>query len=348
MHDKNVTIYDIAKEAGVSPATVSRVLTGSARVSSVKKDKILEIIEKYNFQPNAFARGLINKESKTIGFILPDITNPFFSAVFIEAEKRALSLGYTVILCNSMNDNMMNQNNIESLYLGMLCEKQVDGIIIMGGRTNEKITDVNQANELAEINKKTPIVIINGNMKGVDSHNIIADEKDGVYNLIKYLVSLGHKNLGFIGGRKGVTSTDVKLNAFNKAIKHFQLNTKHEWIIPSSFSIKDGYDSMKALLSLKEIPTAVLAVNDFTAVGAIQAAEENGIRVPEDISITGFDNIYLTDIIKPRITTVSQNYTQLGQLAIDTIVGIANNSKLKKKVIVSTQLIIKDSCKAIK
>lgn len=347
MQEKSITIYDIAKEAEVSPATVSRVLTGNARVSSIKKERIMSLIEKYNFQPNALARSLINKESKSIGFILPDITNPFFSAVFLEAEKHALSLGYTIILCNSMNDNMMNQTNVESLYLRMLCEKQVDGIIFMGGRTNERNATLEQAQELIDINNKIPIVIINGKIKGLESHNIITDEKEGIYNLVKYLDSLGHKKLGFIGGRKGITSTDVKLNAFNKAIEHFNLYTQKDWVVPSSFSIEDGYESMQKLLDSSEIPTAVLAVNDFTAIGAIQAAEDRGLKVPEDISITGFDGIYLTDIFKPKITTVSQNYTQLGQLAIDTVISLANKGKVKKETIVNTQLMIKDSCKAI-
>lgn len=344
---ENITIYDIAKEANVSPATVSRVLTGSAKVNEVKKAAILELINKYNFRPNALARGLIYKASKSIGFILPDITNPFFAATFLEAEKHALGLGYTMVLCNSMNDNLLNQTDLESLYLKMLLEKQVDGIIIMGGRVNEKAPSAEQTQELQEIARDKPVVFINGTMRQVDSHNITADEKDGVLKLVEYLAALGHRDIGFIGGRKGITSTDVKLSAFEKALEHFGLSYHAEWVVPSSFAIEDGYASMKKLLSQKTRPTAVMAVNDFTAIGAVNAAKDHGLAVPDDISITGFDGTYLTDICRPRITTVSQNYPELGRLAVDAVVQLSLGKKFKKNTLVETQLLIKDSCKEI-
>jgi DNA-binding LacI/PurR family transcriptional regulator len=344
---ENITIYDIAKEAKVSPATVSRVLTGSANVRPEKRDAILAIIEKYNYRPNALARSLINKASKTIGFILPDITNPFFAATFLEAEKHALTLGYTLILCNSMNDNLHNQTELESLYLKMLMEKQVDGIIIMGGRVNEKRPISKQVTELQEISRKTPLVFINGNMKGVKSYNIITDEVDGINKLVQYLVNLGHKNIGFIGGRKGITATEVKLSAFESTIKQLDLDYHPEWIIPSSFGVEDGYASMVELLSMRNRPTAVMTVNDFTAIGAINAAVDFGLQIPEDISITGFDGTHLTDMTRPTLTTVSQNYAMLGQKAIEAISTVSAGKKFPHKTIVPTQLLIKNSCQKI-
>ena len=344
MQEKSMTIYDIAKEAGVSPATVSRVLTGNARVKEDKKEKILNIIKENDFKPNALARSLINKATKTIGFIVPDITNPFFSGVFLEAEKKALSLGYTMILCNSMNDNKMNRTGVESLYLDMLREKQVDGIVIMGGRANEKKSGRGQAEELKAIRQKIPVVFINGAMSGVKSYHVAADEKSGMQELIKYLAALGHKRVGFIGGRKGITSTDIKHTAFLEAVKQGIFQSKEEWLITSNFSVEDGYESMKKLLDCKELPTAVMAVNDFTAIGAINAAKDRGLRVPEDISVTGFDGIYMTEAVRPRITTVSQNYMELGAKAIEIIDKLTLGEKVKRKYTVDTMVLIKDSC----
>lgn len=348
MPEKNITIYDISQEAGVSPATVSRVLTGNARVNNEKKRRILSIIEKYNYHPNALARGLINKASKTIGFIVPDITNPFFANVFLEAEKCAIRHGYTMILCNSMNDNRMNQTGMESLYLKMLCEKQVDGIIIMGGRANEKKSNKEQAKELCEITEKKPVVFINGKMRGVKSYHVMADEQRGIADLVKYLTGLGHSRIGFIGGRRGITSSDEKLKIFERLAKEMKLDFRNEWVIPGGFSIDDGYQSMQQLLTSETLPTAVMAVNDLTAIGAINAAKDNGLCVPEDLSVTGFDGIYLTDMIRPRITTVSQNYTELGAGAIEIILSLMENKSPKRLITVPTQLVIKDSCMVCK
>ena len=344
---ENITIYDIAKEAHVSPATVSRVLTGNAKVRPEKREAILSIIEKYNYHPNALARGLINKASKTIGFIVPDITNPFFAATFLEAEKHALSLEYTLILCNSMNDNRLNRNELESLYLKMLMEKRADGIIIMGGRVNEKRAINTQIAELQEIVRKKPVVFINGSMRGVKSYNVTTDETDGINKLVQYLASLGHKDIGFIGGRKGISSTDVKLSAFESAMKRLHIPYRPEWIIPGSFGVEDGYSSMVQLLSQPNRPTAVMTVNDFNAIGAINAATDYGLNVPKDISVTGFDGTYLMDVTRPTITTISQNYAELGKKAVEAIAQVSLGKNFPRNTLIPTQLIIKDSCRAI-
>lgn len=344
MFRKALTVYDIAKEAEVSPATVSRVLTGNANVSAAKRERIQSIIDKYNFKPNALARSLIKKESKMIGLILPDIANPFFASVFLEAEKYALSLGYTILLCNSMNDNFMNITHLESLYLKTLVEKQVDGIILMGGRVNDTNTVQEHADEVLEIMEKMPVVMINGRMTGVDCYRVIADEEHGVYQLVDYLYRLGHKKIGFIGGMPGISSYDIKIEAFLSRINEYEILCKKEWIINGAFSIENGVECMNDLLYNEDLPTAVLAVNDLVAVGALKAAKKRGYRVPGDISITGFDDTYITDIVSPTITTVSHNFSELGRTAIDIIVKASCGEKALKENSIKTKIVIKDSC----
>ncbi|AUS96425.1 hypothetical protein CDQ84_14415 [Clostridium thermosuccinogenes] len=341
----NITIYDIAREAKVSPATVSRVLTGSARVSVEKSRIIREIIEKYDFQPNAIARSLVKKESRTIGVILPDIVNPFFATVFLEAEKYAVSLGYSMLLCNSINDMFESNIALESIYLKTLTEKQVDGIIFLGGRINMVRTDKKLAEEMNTVLAKVPIVMINGRMGGVDCYKVRSDEREGIFSIVEYLTSLGHRSIGFIGGRLNVTSTAIKLNALKDALRHFKLEFNEKWIVISGdFNIENGAKAMKTLLSEKERPTAVIAVNDTVAIGAMKYAASVGVDIPGDISITGFDDSYLCDIVTPRLTSVSHNIPELARKAVDMLCYTFANRSVPKERIVRTSLTIRESC----
>ncbi|MDI6617313.1 MAG: LacI family DNA-binding transcriptional regulator [Clostridiales bacterium] len=331
---KNITIYDIAKEAEVSPATVSRVITGSARVNIEKSRKIREIIDKYNFQPNALARSLLKKESKTIGIIMPSIDNPFFANIFLETEKLLTAEGYSIILCNAFNIDL------ESVYLKMLVEKQVDGIIFLGGRINMVRTNKQLADEMNAVLDKVPIVMINGRMSGVDCFKVRSDERAGIFSIIEYLISLGHKDIGLIGGISSITSTSIKHKALKYALKHFGLEYNKDWVIFSGFSIDDGLNAAKTLFSLSRIPTAVIAINDFVAIGAMKYAYSQGIKIPQDISLTGFDDSYLCDIVSPTLTSINHDIPKLTKTAVDMIAG----KKSSREKVIETSLTIRQSC----
>lgn len=339
MDKYNITIYDIAREAEVSPATVSRILTGNAVVSEEKRQRVEEVIKKYNFRPNVLARSLSKKESKTIGFILPDITNPFFSSVFMEAERYALNLGYTMMLCDSMNNQEIEYNHLRALS-----GKQVDAIIFMGGRVNEVETKPKYAEQMNEILKRTPIIIVNGKMSGVDCHKIVTNEEQGIKNLVEYLISIGHKDICLLGGMDNITSTAIKRKAFNNVMDKHGIKKNEKWIINSLYSIEDGFKAMSKILKMKKKPTAVMAINDFVAIGAMRAIKKADIKVPEDISITGFDGTYLAEVTDPQMTTVSQNYEKLGQTIMEVLVDVVNNNFVEKTTVVETELIIRESC----
>lgn len=338
MGKDNITVYDIAKEAGVSPATVSRVLTGNATVSDEKRVKVEEVIKKHDFQPNALARSLSKKESKIIGVILPDITNPFFSSVFIEAEKLALKAGYTMILCDSMNNN-----ELEFMHLRSLTEKQVDAIVFMGGRINDVKTKTKYAEEMNQISKKIPLILVNGKMTGVDCYKVVAEEEKGIAELVEHLISLGHTKIGLLGGKTSVTSTYLKHKAFEKAIHKHGLEINRNWVITNDFSMESGADSMRKLLELEDRPTAVMAINDLVGVGVVQAAKEAGLRIPQDMAITGFDGVYISKITDPPLTTVSQNYEEIGAAVIETILDIVNKRETIKTKKIKTELIVRSS-----
>ena len=335
---RNITIYDIAKEAGVSPSTVSRVLTGKVHVKEATRRKIEKIIKKYNYRPNALARSLYYKKSRMIGCILPDITNPFYSQLFSELEKNATANGYSIILGNSLNNL-----ELESKYLDLFLEKQVDGIVMIGGRVNEKNLSKKIIEETRKVSEKVPLLTVNGKIDRVNTLSIIADEISGINSIIDHLVSLGHEKIGFLGGTEGITTTESKVNAFKKMLKEYNLFYNKEWDIRGDFSFESGMRCMERLLEAKNLPSAVICINDLVCIGAIKKAREMGLNVPKDMSFCGFDDISLANFYEPPLTTVNQNYKKLAEETISNLIKAINGEYVNKEVIVPTIFIPRSS-----
>ncbi|MFC5407130.1 LacI family DNA-binding transcriptional regulator [Cohnella soli] len=335
---RQITIYDIAKEAKVSVATVSRVLNGTAPVKASTRAKIEALIQKYQFQPNAMARSLLSKETGIIGVIVPDLTNPFFPEVFAGAEQEAQESGHTFLLCNTMGSYAK-----ESEYLNIMQEKRVDGIVFIGGRINLKDCEPELVQEVVEHANKIPLVLVNGNLKNTELTRVVTDEYTGTLLAMRHLIELGHTQIGFIGGESHMTTTSIKLRAFRKALRDEGIPVREEWILPDSFSVDSGRQMMQKLLDMKEQPTAVCCVNDFTAIGAIKTAVENGLKVPDDISIVGFDDIPLAHHVIPELTTVSQQANELGRMAIKVLRQMMNKGKTKKLTALEPQLVVRQS-----
>jgi len=335
---KNVTVYDIAREANVSVATVSRVLNGTAPVKASTREKINAIIKKYQFQPNALARSLISKATGMIGMILPDITNPFFPEVFKGAETEARTRGYTFFLCDTEGDYQR-----ESEYLSILKEKRVDGIIFLGGRINLAHCLPELVEEVAELSKQIPVVLVNGNLPKSNLYRVIADEATGAELATQHLIDMGHRDIAFIGGVDYMSTTTQKVKAFKRKMKENGLTVRPEWILPGDFSVESGKTLMGKLLGMKDKPSAVLCVNDFTAVGAVKEAIEHGLRIPEDISIVGYDDTQLSTAIIPELTTVAQQTYELGKQAVQILHKIINQEKTKRLTMLQPQLIVRQS-----
>ncbi|WP_026565359.1 LacI family DNA-binding transcriptional regulator [Bacillus sp. UNC41MFS5] len=318
MDKKTFTIYDIAEATNVSPATVSRVLNGNYPVSKKTKEKVLAKIQEYNFQPNSIARSLSKKETMMIGLILPDITNPFFSSFCIELEKYAQKKGYTIFLCNSMNDSTM-----ESVYLKVLAERQVEGIIMMGGRINKSLTVAEEAAEVMEVMKKIPVLMVNGEMAGVDCYQVKSDERFGMKLIVDHLVEMGHKNIGLLGGKQGITSTDIKVEGFKQNLLENGLIYHSEWHIYSGFSVGSGQIAMEKLLENKELPTAIICMNDMIASGALVACNQQQVD-PKKFAFVGYDDSFVADILTPSLTSINHDYDKLGRTALDLIINSKN------------------------
>jgi LacI family transcriptional regulator, galactose operon repressor len=321
LEKRTFTIYDIAEATNVSPATVSRVLNGNYPVSKKTKAKVLAKIQEYNFQPNSIARSLSKKETKMIGLILPDITNPFFSSFCIELEKYAQKKGYTLFLCNSMNDCTM-----ESVYLKVLSERQVEGIIMMGGRINKSGTVPEEAAEVLEVMKKIPVLMVNGEMAGVDCYKVRSNERLGMKMIVEHLVEIGHKNIGILGGMEGITSTDMKVEEFRQLLMENGLIYRPEWQIYSCFSVDSGQEAMKLLLENKELPTAIICMNDMIASGAFIACNHQQID-PKKFAFVGYDDTFVADILTPSLTSINHDYEKLGTVALDLIMNAKNEQE---------------------
>ncbi|MFD2656609.1 LacI family DNA-binding transcriptional regulator [Gracilibacillus thailandensis] len=337
MKQKSITIYDIAREANVSSATVSRVIAGNYPVSEKTKKKVFDLIEKYDYQPNAVARSLTKKESKMIGVILPDITNPFFAQVFIEAEKYALTKGYTLILCNSMNSS-----ELESRHLRVLSERQVEGIIFMGGRINKTHPEVSEINELKYVIEKIPVILVNGRMETLECPSISTNEAKGIELIIDHLVKQGHTKIGLIGGMTGITTTDIKVEAFRQNLEKHKLAVVDSWQIYSGYDVKRGKEAMEEMLEVNKhnLPTAIIGINDLVVIGALKLCHQKKIN---NFSFVGFDDSELTQNSIPEITSVSHPYNELGEKAVDMLIKSKTTDSKAENLFIDPHLVVRES-----
>lgn len=335
---EKITIYDIAKEAQVSIATVSRILTGSAPVNADTKKRVESVMQKYNFRPNKLARNLSNQRSMMIGVILPDITNPFFSTVFAEIQRHAMAHDYSLLLFNAMNNIQL-----ESEGLAYLSRHQVDGLIFMGGRVDEIALPTQYHDELMVFAAKVPTVIVNGGLQSELISAVYTDEKDGITQVVRHLAELGHHHIGILGGSAHISVTHNRQEALREALHHLGLPVRDEWFINEGFSIESGVKALDLLLALPEKPSAVIAINDLVALGILKATRHHHIDVPGQLSLVGFDNVYLAEVSMPELTTVSHDYSALGQTIIETIIQRMNGEAVSHAVTIPMQLVVRSS-----
>jgi LacI family transcriptional regulator, repressor for deo operon, udp, cdd, tsx, nupC, and nupG len=328
-----VRIADVAKMANVSTATVSRVITNAGTVKRETADKVLAAIKKLNYQPNMLARQLRRSETKTILVVVPDITNTFFSNVLRGIESVAIEHGYQVLLGDAQN--LVER---ESSFFSNLGQKKADGMILLTARSDQKILE-----ELSEVH---PVVLACEYYEGSKLPTVSIDNISSARKATEYLISLKHKRIGHISGPMNVVVGRDRLKGFHQAMAQHGLSVDSFLIQEGNFSYESGFNLMKKLLKLDEPPTAVFAGNDEMAMGAIKAAKLKGFRVPEDISVVGFDDIKFSSIFEPALTTIAQPTFEMGTKAMQLLLKIINNDELEKdQFILADKLIVRDSCK---
>jgi DNA-binding LacI/PurR family transcriptional regulator len=332
-----LTIYDIAREAGVSPATVSRVLTCKARVSQAKRSVVERVIKKYDFKPNALARGL-STSTRILGLMTADIRNPYYATLAVECEKAANEQGYTVLLCNALGDKALEDAHLEKFYA-----QRVEAIIQIGCRVDDLVSDSDYAAHINRIARTIPF-ITTGKMDGADCYSLRIDDEAAMKMVIEYLVSLGHREIAFFGGAKRVKSTYDKWQQYIYLLGVHGLKFRDEYIQEGDYTDSGGCGCLKRLLDCPRIPTAAIAVNDYSAVGALRAAHEQGFSIPRDLSLISFDNTYLSEVVIPKLTTVDYNYLDYGRGLVNTAIRAAQGEPIPRLQFIKPRLIVRDSC----
>lgn len=334
-----ITIRDVARESGVSVSTVSRVINNNYPVKKETREKIEKAIEKLNFNPNFLARGLIHQKTNTIGVIVPSITNLFFPTVVKAIERIFRKEGYSIFLCDTNN-----QAEEEVNYIKSLLSRQVDGIIVIDPRTENM-----KSGFYEKITKEIPLVCINGYNEGIDCNFVLNDEESGAQEALEYLISLGHTEIGFVRGEKSY-SYDLKEEVYKKILDKYNL-LEAQCIINigkgnSDETVDNTSEKIYSVLQNLKRPTAFFACNDLMALGIVNACKKMELKVPQHISVIGFDNIIISSILEPKLTTVDQNIYALGDNAAKMLLTIIRGeSRSMQKLILNTQLVLRNSCK---
>lgn len=323
----SITIKDIAKKLDISYTTVSRALNRSPKVNSVTMEKIIQEAKKMGYQPNAIARGLVKKYTKTIGLIIPDITKSYFSEIARSIEAVASKQGYNVLLCNTNWDKIQ-----EITYLQMLQEKRVDGIIMK----SVVDTDENLFNNI-----RTPLVLFNSRAYNDNYNYIETDNVRGGFLAVKHLIECEYKRIGFIGGKCNSYSNNQRLEGYKRALKKYNYPVDEGIIVNGDFNTKSGYDIMDRLLKLKNPPDAIFAGNDVIALGALYCAQEFGLNIPMDFGIVGFDNVSFAKIPQVQLSTIEQPKYYMGKRALEMLIEEIKGKKRAKKIVVEPKLIIR-------
>lgn len=340
---KNLTIYDIAKEAGVSASLVSRVISGNGSVSEKNRVKIQKLIQEKNFRPNALARGLQKSRTKMIGFVVPHIGNEYFSSVYYQFEKRASQNGYITILCNGKSDR-----EVEHQILKTLEETRVEAVVFMGGRTDLIEIEDKYVDEINILNQTIPCVICSEKAERYGCIGVHINDLTGINQLVAHLAEQGYKSLGILGGNDSTYPSYNKKKHFREVARKYSMELREEWIIGKSFDPHDGAESMRQLLKLKNIPEVVCCINDHVAVGAMNAAIDAGLSIPEDIAITGYDGVEASILSRPSITTISPNYSLYGQTLFDAVTALLEGNGFNLINSIEPEIIVRESSVKLK
>ncbi len=309
----NVTIKDIAKELGVSYSSVSRALNAKSGVSAKTKKTVLEAAERMGYQPNELARGLVNKVSNSIGVVIPDIINPYFGEVVKGILEAAKENKYNVFLCTTDWNT-----TTEKEYYATLRQKRVDGIILKPAG-NESSVQCNVNN--------TPLIVIDPYEDSGCLNKVSVDNEQGGYMATKYLLDRGCDNIAFILGKEDRLTCHLRMKGAEKALQEYGKTLDRNWVIEGSFSIEAGREAAKALFSGGRKIDAIFGMNDLIALGVLQFCTEQGRRVPEDISVMGYDDISYAGLPQIQLTTVHQPKYELGRLLFETLLEEIQNGK---------------------
>lgn len=327
------TIKDIARKAGVAPSVVSRALNNKYGVKDSTKNLILKLAEEMNYFPNTAARSLVTRKTETIGIMMADISEPYYSQLIKGMEYVANQRGYTLLFSNSY-ESVEHSRVMQK----MINAQRVDGVIIVGSNIQEK----NFSLDLLE--QKIPFVLVERNFSDPRVNCIWVDNIAGAYQATKYLVEKGHRKIAHITGNLYYQVALDRLEGYKKALQEARIDYSEELVISGNFVWQSGYEKMKDILRLHPQCTAVFVANDVMAYGALQAIAEAGLAAPDDIGIIGFDDLEFSCLTNPPLTTIHQPRYRMGQKAMELLTDILRGEvENGVKIPLNPELIIRRS-----
>ncbi len=321
--------------AGVSVATVSRVLNSEEVVKEDTKQKVLAAIKKLNYTPNRVAQRLRSTKtnSRIIGLLIPDIQNPFYVDVIRGIEEYAYAHNSVVIIGNFSQDEKK-----EKLYIDILKSESVDGFIV--APSNEKNVYIK-----ALMTDGFPIVCIDRGMKDVDVDLVKVDNQQGVFNAVQHLINLGHTRIGHVTGKPFLPTTHERMAGYEEAMKKYELEIDPEIIVSSNSDYESGAEQTARLLELENPPTAIFTANNLITLGALDTINRRGLRIPEDVAIVGFDDVYWANSLNPPLTAVRQPGFEIGKRSCELLIQRINKpDRAVASIILKTELMIRKSC----
>lgn len=331
-----LTIKDIARLAEVSTATVSMILNNKdGNISALTREKVLRIVKENNYIPNTMARSLVTRQTKTIGLVIPDIANPFFPELARGAEDKASEAGYSIIYCNTDDDL-----DKEDRYINMLAEKMVDGIVFTHS--------ARRSGKMEAIDRGTiPVILID---RDIESSNVkgkvLVDNLEGAYKGVKHLIDRGYKKIAFIIGALISNTAKDRHAGYRKALEESGLKYDPNYVKAGQYKSEWGFIAIKQLLEEGIDFDAVFCGNDLIAISVIRALKNQGIRIPQDVAVLGFDDIYMASVVEPPLTTVKQPNYEMGYKAVELLLEVleAPNKELENgRIILNTELIVRSS-----
>jgi DNA-binding LacI/PurR family transcriptional regulator len=331
------TIYEVAQQAGVSTATVSRAINGKVPVAALTRRRIESAIRALGYEPNHVARSLVTATTDTIAIVLPDITNPFFPDLVKGIQLFADERRYTVLLLNTGADPAREEHSLLALR-----RKRVDGVILVGmAMKGDRI--------VRALGGDVPVVVLDRSISGLDATLVALDNAEGARLATQHLIDLGHKAIAHITGSEGLPLVAQRLGGYRKTLRAAGIRPEPDLVVAGDFTEDSGYRATDRLLAGGACFTAIFAANDLTAIGAMAALKAQGLSVPDDVSVVGFDAIHLSGYSTPPLTTVRQPAYEMGRRAAELLIDSIRATSVDKptKVLFKPELIVRQSAASV-
>lgn len=326
------TIREVAESAGVSYATVSHVINNTRLVSPETRERVLAAMDALDYRPNALARSLRQGKTNTIGLVLPDSANPFFAEISRSIEAEAFKKGYSVVLCNTESDTKR-----ELFYVDLLSKKQVDGIVFVAAGEQADSLDF-------LLGRNMPVVMIDRNVPDVEVDAVLTDHQLGGLLATRHLLELGHTRIACIAGPSSITPGAERIIGYRTALEQAGIPFDENLILRGDYHAQSGMEITKSILKMNPRPTAIFALNDLMALGALCAATEAGFSIPRDVAVVGYDNLEIARFTNPPLTTIAQPKKEIGTQAVNLLVDrMSRKSRSPSRLVLEPELIVRRS-----